>query len=105
MIRVPDAVPDARVLGLCLDPDLWEKWASGRGCSRPGARSAGPGEGQEPIPDGHSRAVGRAVTVTPFKVSDLSLSRETGALMVLSTQGRQRAETGSDQQARKFFWP
>ena len=44
-------------------------------------RSAGPGEGQEPIPDGHSHAV------TPFKVSDLSLSREKGALMVLSTLG------------------
>ena len=81
MIRVPDAVPDARVLGLCLDPDLWEKQASGRGDSRPGVRSAGPGEGQEPIPDGRSHAV------TPFTVSDLSLSREKGALMVLSTRG------------------
>lgn len=49
-ISVPDAVPDACVLGLCLDPDLWEKWASGKGGSRPKARSPGPGGGTEPTP-------------------------------------------------------
>lgn len=44
-IRVPDAVPDAAVPGLCLDLDLREKQTSGRGGFRPTARSVGLGEG------------------------------------------------------------
>ena len=72
----------------------------------PGQGRQAPGEGQEPISDGCSRAAGRAVTVTPFEVSDLSLSREKGALTVLSTRGEVVGEeTRSAQQAGKFFRP
>ena len=44
--------------------------------------------------------------MTPFEVSDLSLSREKGALTVLSTRGEVVGEeTRSAQQAGKFFRP
>lgn len=47
-IRVPDAVPDACVLGLRLDLDLWENQASGRGQGQ--GKDSRPGGGEEPAP-------------------------------------------------------
>lgn len=44
-VRVADAVPDAGVVGLGLDPDLWERWASGSGLQAWGKVSRTPGRG------------------------------------------------------------
>lgn len=78
-------------------------------CGRSGLQEGvapGPGQGRQALGKGKSQSLMVEVTVTPFKVSDLSLSREKGALTVLSTRGEVGGvETRSAQQARKFFRP